>query len=259
MCRLLGIIANKPVDVEFSLERLRRLAYENPDGWGIGWYEDGEARIFKQGIPAIAYESKLPSLSKEVRSKVIIAHVRKGTEGGPSEQNSHPFKYENWIFAHNGSVDRDNLLSILVDKYKEKIEGETDSEVYFYWILQCIEEEGDIIKGIEKAVAEVVGKSYKGLNFLLSNGSTLFAFRYSDPSQKARYTLYKLERNPSKHEPIEFLSKETIALIRSKSLKGEKAVLICSEKLTKEKGTEIGFGNILIVRPDLSIEEVKIL
>jgi len=247
------------VDVEFSLERFKKLAYENPDGWGIGWYEDGEARIFKQGIPAIAYESKLPALSKKVRSKVIIAHVRKGTEGDPSVQNSHPFKYENWIFAHNGSVDKDNLLSILIDKYKEKIEGETDSEVYFYWILQCIEEEEDIVKGIKKAVAEVIRKSYKGLNFLLSNGNSLFAFRYSNPSQKARYTLYKLERKPSKHEPIEFLSKETTALIRSKSLKGEKAVLICSEKLTEEKWTEIRVGKLLIIRSNLSMEEIRIL
>ncbi len=32
MCRLLGVIANKPVDLEFSLTRFRRFGEENPDG-----------------------------------------------------------------------------------------------------------------------------------------------------------------------------------------------------------------------------------
>ncbi len=53
MCRLLGLIANKTVDLEFSLTRFRKFAKDNPDGWGIGWYEeDGSAKVFKQGISA---------------------------------------------------------------------------------------------------------------------------------------------------------------------------------------------------------------
>ena len=35
MCRLLGVIANQPVDLEFSLERFKKFANCNPDGWGI--------------------------------------------------------------------------------------------------------------------------------------------------------------------------------------------------------------------------------
>jgi len=40
MCRLLGIIANKLVDLEFSLERFKEFASQNPDGWGL----DGSRR-----------------------------------------------------------------------------------------------------------------------------------------------------------------------------------------------------------------------
>ena len=152
MCRLLGLVANRPVDFEFSLERFKKFSARNPDGWGIGWYEEGKSEVFKQGISAIDEESKLPELSKKVISNIVISHVRQGTLGGSSKVNSHPFLYENWIFAHNGAIDREFFLDKLKGRYKDRIEGETDSEVYFYWILQNIEEQGDTISGIREAV-----------------------------------------------------------------------------------------------------------
>jgi glutamine amidotransferase len=258
MCRLLGIIANKPVDLEFSLERFKNFAKWNPDGWGIGWYENNKSKVFKEGISAIAKESKFPCLSKEVISHIIIAHVRKGTKAVPAKRNSHPFKYENWIFAHNGEVDKEHLLLLLRMKYKNSLEGETDSEVYFYWILQCVEEcNGNIVEGIKKALKEVTAQDYTSLNFLLSNGKCLYAFRYSK-SSKDYYSLYKLKRMPSEFGLLELISQETKAMLRSKSLKGEKAILVCSEKLTEEEWEEINVGNLLIINSDLNIEEIKI-
>jgi len=70
-------------------------------------------KYFKEGISAQTSNQFLP-LSKEVSSNIIIAHVRKGTGAVPAERNSHPFKYKNWLFAHNGSVDRENLLALLM-------------------------------------------------------------------------------------------------------------------------------------------------
>jgi len=57
MCRLLGIVANKPVDVEFSLWRFKEFSTYNPDGWDIGWYENNSPTVFKQGISAKDKES----------------------------------------------------------------------------------------------------------------------------------------------------------------------------------------------------------
>ncbi|HQI57448.1 MAG TPA: class II glutamine amidotransferase [Syntrophorhabdaceae bacterium] len=258
MCRLLGLIANKPVDIEFSLSRFKEFSSDNPDGWGIGWYENNSAKVFKQGISAKDYRSQLPNLSKEVRSKIIIAHVRKGTGAPPSEINSHPFQYKNWLFAHNGSVDRDYLFSGLKDDYKRELKGKTDSEVYFYWILQCIEKSKDIIEGIKTAVDKIKSRNYSGLNFLLSDGKCIYSFRYSSYS-KDYYSLWLLKRNPSEPGPLEFESKETKALLHSKSLKGERAVLLCSERLTKEPWEKINFGKVLIIQPDMNVKEAQIL
>lgn len=261
MCRLLGLVANKPVDFEFSLERFKKkFAKRNPHGWGIGWYANDKARVCKQRISAKDPESKLRKMSKAVRSKIIIAHVRKKPKKGapPSEKNSHPFRCKNWVFAHNGLVDRKHLCSLLEPNYKEKIEGETDSEVYFYWILQNIEKHQDVIRGMKDAINEVISKDYTGLNFLLSDGTTLYTFSYSSTRSKY-YTLYKLRRDPSDSGPVEYQSTETMALLRSKSLRGEKAVLVCSERLTEEKWEDIKFGHVLIVKENLHMKDEQIL
>ena len=258
MCRLLGVIANKPVDLEFSLTKFRKYASCNIDGWGIGWYVDGKPEVFKEKISAQRSE-QFPILSKEVCSRIIISHVRLGSRGVPSEHNSHPFKFGKWIFAHNGTVDREHLLSNLDEKYKREIRGETDSEVYFYWILQCIEESGDVVEGIKKALKRVMEVDYSGLNFLLSDGSSLYALRYSDKPSKD-YSLYWLRRDPSESGVLEGVSHETKALIRSKMLKSEKAVLICSEKLTKKEGWKaIELGTLLKIDSKLKVDRVKIM
>lgn len=149
--------------------------------------------------------------------------------------NSHPFQYNNWIFAHNGSVEGSYLPPLLDDKYEKKNIGQTDSEVFFYWILQCIEKQKNVVEGIRVAIQEVIKGNYTGLNFLLSNGKNLYAFRYSHHDcDRNKYSLFKFKRDPSECGPEELKSKVTGAEIRSKSLRGERAVLVCSEDLTEE-------------------------
>ena len=252
MCRLLGLIANKPVDLEFSLERFKELAREHPDGWGMGWYEEGEAKVFKQAISALDPGSKLPQLSKSVTSRIFICHVRRASCGGAREENSHPFKFDNWIFAHNGTVNRGQLRRKLRGRYAERIAGETDSEVYFRWLLQCIEEEGEVEKGIRVAVEEARKSTNEALNFLLSDGEHLYAFRYGE-------SLYKLRREPGELEEFSYTSSETGALLKSKLLRGERAFLVCSERLTEERWEEVEEGSLLRIGGDLGVREVRVL
>lgn len=262
MCRLLGLMANKAVYLEFSLGRFKKYAASNRDGWGIGWYENGKTMVYKEAVVASedpAYDQR----SKEVHSKIIIAHVRKAIQGEPARVNSHPFQKDNWIFAHNGSVPRERLLGRLTETYKKDIEGQTDSEVYFRWILQCISEKGSTVEGIKKALAEIArtndSNDSGGLNFLMSDGLRLYAFRFSSPGSLNYYSLYYLFRDQVEKRPSEFISKETSALVRSKSLAGERAVLICSEKLTDEKWQAIKPGQLLVVGPDLGFQTSQLL
>ena len=260
MCRLLGLISNKPVDLTFSLELFKGLSEKNPDGWGIGFYDTNfQPKLYKEGMSAIDPESQLSRVSKEVVSHVIIAHVRKkGTDDAPATKvNSHPFKYNNWLFAHNGKIDREYLFRLLDNKYRFALEGKTDSEVYFFWILQHIEKSGNEIAAIRNALKEMKPRYHTGMNFLLTNGMTLYAFRYTGTDQE-KYPLYWLKREPSKPEPIEFVFQETSAVMQSKSLQGEKAVLVCSEKLTRENWSEIPLGFLLEINQNLITKKINI-
>lgn len=262
MCRLLGIRANGAVDLQFSLVGAPRsfsaLSEENPHGWGMGWYEHGEPHLYKEPSPAADSEA-FHNQAVYQESDLFICHVRFASVGAVSRENSHPFRFGNWLFAHNGSLSREPLLEALEERYQAHIEGQTDSEVYFYWLLQHIDQEKDVVRGIQAALLGVRDCSYSGLNFLLSDGETLYAYRDAAFNWKY-YSLYFLERNPREHGPERFSSRETAALIQSKALRGEKAVLVCSEKLTDEdeEWREIPLGSLLIVSPGLEMNLVDL-
>ncbi len=240
MCRLLCVVTTNPNAVPPLLEQFKEQFSEtNPDGWGIGWYENGKAQLFKEETPAHDPNSQLSRFAKEVRSKLIIAHVRAMSVGMQSKENSHPFQNNNWLFVHNGTVDKDHLRLLLEPKYKQMLEGDTDSEVYFYWVLQNIEHHNnDVIEGVKNAIKEVISRRYTGINFLLSDGTSLYAFRYSQNPQDA-YTLYKRKRNSTNSF--------------------EDAVLVCSEPVTDEEWDPINYGHMLIVHKNLEMREVQIV
>jgi len=152
------------------------------------------------------------------------------------------------------------LKNYLLDEYKNKIIGETDSEIFFYLIIQSIEKNNDIKEGIKEAIEKIDESNiyYSGLNFLLTDGNNLYAFRYSKINQDY-YSLYYLDRNPLNYDLLKLESEETKMLIQSKRLNREYAVLVCSEKLTEEKWISIGLGELLIINKNLKISQFKII
>jgi glutamine amidotransferase len=258
MCRLLGLIANKEVDLRFSLlggpKTLRTLSQHNHDGWGIGYYKGGNPVVDKE--PAPAHSSKeYRRAAAEGQSRIFIAHVRSATTGARTEANTHPFQHKGWLFAHNGSVDREYLLAQLDDQHRRAVQGETDSEVLFHWLLQNIEGRGSVGEGVKAAVNAI--RDYSSLNFLLSDGSTLHAFRQAR-SNPSYYTLFYLIRTPSDPRPEELSSSDVAVLLQSKALRGERAVLVCSERLTDESWVDIPAGSLVSVGSDLVPHVAKI-
>ena len=57
MCELFAMSARYPSTVQLSLEEFSRhggLSGPHKDGWGIGWYEEGDIRLVKERDPAVS-------------------------------------------------------------------------------------------------------------------------------------------------------------------------------------------------------------
>lgn len=259
MCRLLGIISDQPVDLEFSMvtgpRPFRDLGQEHPDGWGMGWYESPAPTVKKRALPA--HESQeLVCLASQTRSKIFVCHVRRSSCGVLSERNCHPFSYRKWLFAHNGTIhERDTLQNELLREHEASLKGQTDSEVLFHWILQQIEGADELEEGLRRAAESI--KDYSALNFLLTDGASLYAYRDASRDQD-KFSLYYLEREPGQPGEDAFSSKESNLQVSSKTLKGERAVLVCSEALTDEAWKEVPLGHLLMISPQLETHLVSL-
>jgi glutamine amidotransferase len=73
--------------------------------------------------------------------------VRTGTVGKPKNENTHPFRFRSWLFAHHGTLpdfDRiqGELLASIPDFFRRNIRGQTDSEHLFHLVLTNLHERG---------------------------------------------------------------------------------------------------------------------
>lgn len=183
MCELLGMSANVPTDIRFSFAALAKRGGEtgpHSDGWGIAFFENKGVRAFHDPSPSC--QSKIASLVREypIKSKSVIAHVRKANRGSVSLENTHPFTRElwgrAWVFAHNGQLKGIKKWPLLF--YKPV--GTTDSEYAFCYILdqlrQKFSKEPNSRK-LEKAI-ENIFKNLREIgvfNALLSQGQFIYA------------------------------------------------------------------------------------
>src|SRR5437870_2250647 len=106
MSRLLAYMANDPQRVACALHSGRGLLVDetpNVDGWGVGFYQGGEVLLQRRPKPSTGpidfYE-----IARDLRTDALIGHVRKGTVGAAKNENTHPFRFRSWLFAHHGTV-----------------------------------------------------------------------------------------------------------------------------------------------------------
>jgi predicted glutamine amidotransferase len=201
-------IAPWMTDVEPSLRSLAvadKSGEPNPDGWGIGWY-DGEQdcpHVVKD--PAPAYESPLfEQTAREVSARVALAHVRRTSGTSPELANTHPFVAGRWLFCHNGYCSRERLMEHLLPRFRNSLEGENDSEVYFALLLQYLESVTDPLDAVRSAVHEAASVGdFTGLNFLLCDGQRMYAFHYStDPERHSMYLQHQSGKQLVASEPL---------------------------------------------------------
>lgn len=205
MGRLLGYMANRADRLRDALHQERAAIAQpsgtNADGWGMGFYQGGE--VLHKKRPQLSGETvDWEGIAGDVRSHCVVAHLRQATVGDFRAENTHPFRMRQWLFAHNGTVERfsasrERLLEAMPDFVRRNVRGDTDSEHVFAAILSFLHDEGQldnadvddkpVVQAIRSAVSlldrlsgEVSAKPAT-LNFVLTNGRKMFALRRGAP------------------------------------------------------------------------------
>ncbi len=252
MCRLFGILAAGEVELKFSLldapAQFHARGHTNPDGWGIGFIQDGEPKLLKHELPAKG--ALTPEQGEgSAASRLLISHVRRSSRAPRALHNCHPFTHQGWMFAHNGA------LFPLLEKWVRKnvgptkYEGQTESESIFRWILINIAKAGSVEEGVARALTPLVEDGQlSSLNFLLAKQDQLYAFRYAKRSTEY-YSLYYLRR-PAGGE-IAAESRDVHSKIGTRGLAGHAAVVVASEPLGGGDWKSIGMGHLLSVNANL--------
>ncbi len=182
MCRMFGLVARQPVTARTLLREaprsLRTLAREHRDGWGVALRTAADW-VIHRGIESADESARFAEVADDASGQVVIAHVRQKTVGCTALANTHPFRRDAFVFAHNGSITAVPAVSRRASVRRlAEVEGETDSERLFAMLLTHIDDAADIERGMVSAVRELHSLGAIGsTNFLLSCGTRLYAHR----------------------------------------------------------------------------------
>jgi predicted glutamine amidotransferase len=171
----------------------------NGDGFGVGWYTDADTPGLFRSVEPAWNDRNLRELAGHVRSPLFFAHIRAST-GTPIQQtNCHPFRYERWLWMHNGvvhefaKVKRDLLLAI-DERLFPYLEGSADSEVLFFLALTFgLEQDPPTAVARTVGFVEETGRRHGvehpiQMTIATSDGVSIWGFRYS--SERRSRSLY---------------------------------------------------------------------
>ncbi len=150
MARLFGLIGNRSDlagrVLASEADALGVHSRGAPLGWGIGFYQGGEVLMRRRPIDDHALID-IRRVAGDVRADVLVGHVRSATVGALRTENTHPFRYRQWLFAQTGTLPafdaiRDRLVASVPEFLRSSIRGETDAEILFYVFLSFLHDAG---------------------------------------------------------------------------------------------------------------------
>ena len=245
MCQLLGLNANTPTDVVFSFTGFSTRAQEHRDGFGIAFFEGAGARVFVDAQSA--RHSPVAEMVRRypIKSRNVIAHIRKATQGRVALENTHPFQRElwgrYWVFAHNG--DLKHYAPRLHAGFRPV--GDTDSERAFCWLMQELAKAHAAVPSVEELSATlrelVPGIAAHGsFNFMLSNGEALWAHCSTKLHWLVREHPFRAARLADEDLSVDFASLTTPR---------DRVAVIVTEPLTRDEcWTPLAAGELAVFR-----------
>ncbi len=191
MCRLLGYCSRGSTSVaglltDEGLGAFTALSAYHSDGWGMAWY-DGDGPHIRKSAHRAEAEPDYAQMAGRALSGLGLVHLRWATPGlGIGYDNSHPFRFGPYTFAHNGAVHpQDRLGEMLPPDWEQRLAGSTDSERYLLHIMWRLEaRRGDMIAAIADTVASISERyAVNSLNAVLLSPAKMYVISWHDPAR----------------------------------------------------------------------------
>ena len=201
MSKLLALFTSDPNLIRCELFRLDGQVplAEGPasNAVGMGSYAQDEALLQRHSA-----DLSIKALLGEwtgAESDAFLYHAQKLPLGMSDEDNTQPFRFRSWLFAHAGALDgfselRTKLFSALPELLQRQVRGDTGSEAAFAFFLKGLREVmgvddrelragvaarllGEAARGLEQFATEAGATGKSSLNFVATNGQVLVATR----------------------------------------------------------------------------------
>jgi glutamine amidotransferase len=186
--------------------RRQRYGTVNADGFGVGWYADGDpvpGRYRREG--PIWADATLPDLARVVRSGAVLAAVRSASEGmAAGADAAAPFGSGPWLFSHNGVAKgwrewgQATSRSLLPG-----LEALVDSALLWALVLERLRAGEPMDAALAETITAVAAAGGTGrFNFLLTDGTSIAATACGDTLfYRRRADSVTVASEPSDDEP----------------------------------------------------------
>jgi glutamine amidotransferase len=244
--------ARLPTSIHTSLGELARHGGgtgPHRDGWGVAYMHEGDAFVARE--PHAAHASELLSFlqHRDPRSGLVIAHVRRATQGERTLRNTQPFERELGgrvhLFAHNGmlpGIERDRRFRA---RWSRPV-GDTDSEHAFCALIDRMRPLWDAgVPSLQDRLEELTAfaaelRTLGPANFLYSDGDAIFAHAH---------------RRRTDHGSIEPPGLHVLCR-RCVEATDQEVALVASVPLTSESWRPLAEGELVVLQAGRMIASV---
>lgn len=168
--------------------RRQRHGTINADGFGVGWYADGDpapAR-YRRAAPIWA-DPSFADVARVTRSRAVLAAVRSATDGTePEAAAAAPYAAGRWLFSHNGAAPGwpGSLAGLAAQLPAEELlglEARCDSAVIWALVLRRLRAGAGPAAALAATVESLAAADVPGrFNLLLTDGETIAATAAGD-------------------------------------------------------------------------------
>lgn len=167
--------------------RQQQFGNVNVDGFGLGWYLDGEDRPvrYRRTLPIWA-DANLADLLRPVRTGAALGAVRSATVGNAVVETANaPFTSDRWLFSHNGILPgwpeaAADLAAELDWPKLARVQNLIDSTLLWALVLDRLESGVDPVTAITEVTVAARKIPDARVNLLLHTGDRIVATAAGD-------------------------------------------------------------------------------